>query len=93
MASSIQKYFPFELTPVVEEVIKKVEFSWNLSDNIIANLPGLSPFWIIRRESLDELLINQAIISGCQILNSFEVTNLQRNKDFWGLHLLMVVQK
>lgn len=53
IAASVQELFPFSLEPIIEEVIKKVEFSWCLSDKVIANLPGSAPFWIVRRENLD----------------------------------------
>tara|TARA_Y100001968_G_C19438374_1_gene761091 strand:- start:1365 stop:2486 length:1122 start_codon:yes stop_codon:yes gene_type:complete len=83
MASSVQKLFPFELKPVIDEVINKVEFSWKLSDKVIANLPGSSPFWIVQREELDQFLINQAINSGAEILNSFNVKSIHKGKNIW----------
>ena len=56
MASVVKNWFPFDLKPVVDEVIKTVEFSWCLSDQVIANLTESEPFWIVRRENLDEYI-------------------------------------
>jgi flavin-dependent dehydrogenase len=53
MAASVQQWFPFNLTPAVEAVIERVRFSWDLNDPVIAELPGSSPFWIVRRSRLD----------------------------------------
>ena len=61
MAASVQQWFPFSLEPAVEQVIRRVDFSWCLEDPVVANLPGDAPFWIVRREKLDQLLVDQAL--------------------------------
>ena len=79
MAASVQQWFPFSLSPAVDEVIERVEFSWCLTDPVVAELPGSAPFWIVRRERLDALLIEKAIENGAELLSGFEVTDLQRD--------------
>ncbi len=83
MAASVQNFFPFSLAPVVEEVIKRVEFSWCLSDQVIADLPGSAPFWIVRRENLDNFLTAQAQNAGAEIIKPFEVINLRKDSGIW----------
>ena len=83
MAAAVQQWFPFNLMPVVEEVIQRVDFSWNLADPVIAELPGSSPFWIVRRENLDSFLTNQAIKAGAELLKPFKATRLQKNGKYW----------
>ena len=83
MAASVQQLFPFPLKSAVDEVIKRVEFSWCLSDKVIADLPGDSPFWITRREKLDELLLNNAIEKGTDFFDSFEVKTIDKNDNQW----------
>ena len=34
MSAAVQNWFPFKLMPIVDEVIKKVEFSWNNADTV-----------------------------------------------------------
>ncbi len=85
MASAVQEWFPFELKEVVDEVITKVDFSWCLKDQVLAELPGSSPFWIVRREKLDNLLINEAINAGAEYIRPFEVFNLQKHRGIWQL--------
>ena len=46
MAASVQQWFPFSLEPAVEQVIRRVDFSWCLEDPVVAELPGDAPFWI-----------------------------------------------
>ncbi len=83
MAASVQRWFPFELNQAVDEVISKVNFTWCLKDQVIAELPGSSPFWIVRREILDELILSEAINAGAQILKPFLVKSLQRKGKTW----------
>ena len=83
MASAVQKWFPFGLSPVVEEIINTVEFSWCLGDPVVAKLPGSSPFWIVRREELDKFLASKAINEGAELLRPFKATNLKKEKGIW----------
>ena len=53
MSAAVQNWFPFKLLPIIDEVITNVEFSWNNTDKVIAELSGSSPFWIVKREKLD----------------------------------------
>jgi len=83
MAAAVQEWFPFDLMPAVEEVIKRVDFSWCLSDPVVAELPGSSPFWIVRREKLDYFLTDQAINAGAELLKPFKATKLQKTENYW----------
>ena len=53
MSAAAQNWFPFKLLPIVDEVIKNVEFSWCNTDKVVSELSGSSPFWIVKREKLD----------------------------------------
>ena len=83
MAASVQQWFPFSLEPAVEQVIRQVDFSWCLEDPVIANLPGDAPFWIVRREKLDQLLADQAIGAGAERRTGVDVDGINRRGDFW----------
>ena len=58
MASSMQRFLPLNIEDCIESKIKNVEFRWKASDNVIADLTGESPFWIVKREKLDQLLLD-----------------------------------
>ncbi len=83
MAAAVQDWFPFDLTPAVDQLIKVVDFSWCLSDQVVAQLPGNAPFWIVRRERLDELITNQAVNAGAELLRPFRVTELKKSTKNW----------
>ena len=83
MAASVQQWFPFSLEPAVEQVIRRVDFSWCLEDPVVAELPGEAPFWIVRRERLDRLLAEQAIQAGAEHMVDVEVSDVSRQSDTW----------
>ena len=76
MAASVQQWFPFSLEPAVEQVIRRVDFSWCLGDPVVAELPGDAPFWIVRREKLDQLLAEQACQAGAERINGVTVDDV-----------------
>ena len=88
MSAAVQNWFPFELKPIIEEVIKNVEFTWCLSDTVVAELAGSSPFWIVKRENLDSFLLNQAIDSGSDLLTSFNVIEIKKHSNVWQITAL-----
>ena len=85
MASSVQQWFPFDLSPAVDDVIRQVDFSWCLNDPVIAELPGEAPFWIVRRERLDGLLLEKAQEAGATLQCPFLVQDIDRDDGQWTI--------
>ena len=85
MAASVQRWFPFDLSPAVDQVIRRVRFTWCLEDPVIAELPGEAPFWIVRRSRLDAFLLEQATAAGATLRTDMPITGLERQGDFWLL--------
>ncbi len=83
MAASVQQWFPFPLDPAVEQVIQQVDFSWCLDDPVVAALPGDAPFWIVRRERLDQLLAEQAALAGAECIAGTEINAITRVGEAW----------
>ena len=76
MAASVQRWFPCDLSPVVDRVIDRVRFTWCLDDPVIADLPGESPFWIVTRLKFDAYLLNQAQNHGAELLMGFSLIGI-----------------
>ena len=85
ISAAVQNWFPFSLEPIVDEVIKNVEFSWYLSEKVDAELSGSSPFWIVKRENLDSFLLNQALNSGSNLLSNFNVVKINKISNIWQI--------
>ncbi len=87
MAASVQRWFPFDLSPAVEQVIRRVRFSWCLEDPVVAELPGDAPFWIVRRSRLDAFLAAQAVEAGARLLQPLAAERLERRQGLWHVGL------
>jgi len=85
MASSMQKFLPLDIEDAIESKIRNVEFRWKASDNVIADLTGESPFWIIRRERFDQLLLNESLRNGVQIIRPVLVEKISKKIDQWEI--------
>ncbi len=83
MAASVQQWFPFDLHPAVDQVIRQVRFTWCLEDPVVAELPGDAPFWIVRRRVLDNFLARQAADRGVDLRYGRTATALSRQGDRW----------
>ena len=83
MASSMKKFLPLDIDQAIESKIKNVEFRWKSSDNVVADLSGESPFWIIRREKLDKLLLDEALKYGGEILRPAQVEKITPQNNTW----------
>jgi geranylgeranyl reductase family protein len=83
MAASVQQWFPFDLQPTVDQVIRQVRFTWCLEDPVVAELPGDAPFWIVRRRVLDDFLARQAADRGVDLRYGRTATALNRQGDRW----------
>jgi flavin-dependent dehydrogenase len=83
MAASVQRWFPFDLSPVVDQVIRGVRFTWCLEDPVTAILPGDAPFWIVRRSALDAFLADAARSAGAAVHYGCGVEAIQRQSDLW----------
>jgi geranylgeranyl reductase family protein len=87
MAASVQQWFPFDLSPAVEQVIRRVRFTWCLEDPVIAELPGDAPFWIVRRSRLDSFLSERAVEAGARLLQPMTAASLERREGLWNVGL------
>jgi len=83
MAASVQRWFPFDLSPAVDQVIQEVRFTWALGDPVRAPLPGEAPFWIVRRSVLDPFLAERAAEAGAALRYDTAVESVERVGDHW----------
>ncbi len=83
MAASIKNYLPLDFESAIETEIKRVDFTWKNTDPVVAELSGKSPFLIVNRRNLDEILTNKIHRMGAKILFSQKVKSLNLDIDTW----------
>ena len=89
MASSMKKFLPLDIDQAIESKIRNVEFRWKSSDDVVADLSGESPFWIIRREKLDKLLLDKSLNYGSEILRPAQVEEINSQSPLSDYHTLL----
>jgi len=85
MASSMLRFLPLDIEDSIESKIKNVEFRWKAADNVTADLTGESPFWIVKREKLDQLLLNESLSNGAQIMRPLLIEKIIKKNDKWEI--------
>ena len=83
MASSVKKFLPIDLSPAIETEVRKVHFTWEFTDNVIAELKGESPFLIIKREVLEKSLLLELLKTGTEIVKPISVENIKKEHEKW----------
>ena len=83
MAATMKNYLPIDIQKAIETEVKQVHFTFESKDKGMAELKGVSPFLIVKREELDNLLINKAKSQGTIYINSAIVESLEKNTDSW----------
>ena len=77
MAASVINYLPINVENAIETEIKRVHFTWNNEDPVYAELSGKSPFLIVNRKILDEILTKEINRFKATILFSLKVESLK----------------
>ena len=85
MAANMRNFLPIDIHKAIETEVKSVHFTYESKDKVIAELSGLSPFLIVRREVLDNLLIDNAKVQGTLFITSAKVKSLEKNTDSWTI--------
>lgn len=87
MAASTANLISTDINSVIESQVESVHFTWKSTDKVIADIPGKSPFWIVRREELDDLLLQEASKYGASIIRPSEVQSVTKIGEKWHCKL------
>ena len=85
MASSMKRFLSLDIEKAIDSKIKNVEFRWKGSDNVIADLSGESPFWIVKREKLDQLLLDEALKYGTEVIRPAKAEKIIKENNKWTI--------
>lgn len=83
VSPAIAQWFDFDFTPVIDNTIDKVQYTWKMDDPVEAELKMKEPMWMVKRDRFDNYLIEKAKEQGAQIQDSTEVTAIASHNDGW----------
>jgi geranylgeranyl reductase family protein len=83
VSPAIAQWFDFDFTPVINNTITRVQYTWQLSDPIATDLQMKQPMWMVKRDEFDNYLIEQAKQKGAQVKDSTEVKAIALKNNSW----------
>ena len=86
VSPAIAQWFDFDFTPVINNTVTKVKYTWKMDDPVEAELKNVTPMWMVRRDEFDNFLVEQAQQQGAQLKDDTEVTAINLQGDRWQVN-------
>lgn len=83
VSPAIASWFDFDFSPVIENQITKVNYTWKMGDPVQADIASIKPMWIVRRPVFDQFLSEQAQKQGAEFKYNTEVTAINFKDAHW----------
>lgn len=83
VSPAIAQWFDFDFTPVIDNTITQVQYSWQMGDTVEATLKNVQPMWMVDRGAFDQFLVQKAVEQGATMQNNTEVTSIQPQGQGW----------
>lgn len=86
LSPRVAEWFDFDFAPALENTVRRVRYTWKLGDEVTAELATHDPIWIVRRDTFDQFLVNQAIALGATLHDNTPVTGIEFVAPYWHVH-------
>ena len=86
VSPAVANYFDFDLTPVIENTVTGVLFTWKLGDPVETKLKTPQPMWMVQRDVFDNFLVDQAKQQGAEVKDQSAVTSINWQGDTWQVN-------
>lgn len=84
VSPAIAQYFDFDLDPVISLKVNQLRYTWQLDDPVDVKLKE-QQMLIVRRDSFDRFLVEQAQNQGATLKDNTPVTGIEWKSDRWEL--------
>jgi flavin-dependent dehydrogenase len=64
VSPQVAQWLPFDLQPAISTTVSRLRFTWDMGAPIEADLGTHTVLWMVRREIFDQLIMDQARITG-----------------------------
>lgn len=85
VSPAIASWFDFDFSPVIENTITQVEYSWQRGDIVRAEIQNVQPMWMVKRDKFDHFLVSQAQAQGVEVKENTEVTGVSFHNQTWTI--------
>ncbi|AFY79389.1 MAG: geranylgeranyl reductase family protein [Hydrococcus sp. C42_A2020_068] len=86
VSPAIAKWFDFDFTPVINNTITKVQYTWKMGDPMETELNMKEPMWMVKRDEFDNYLIEQVQQKGARVKDNTEVKAISPNSQSWQVN-------
>jgi geranylgeranyl reductase family protein len=86
VSPAIAKWFDFDFSPVVQNQVSQVKYTFKMGDPAEVKLKGVTPMWMVQRSEFDNFLIEQAIGQGVEFQSGVEVQGVKLEGDTWQVN-------
>ena len=83
VSPAIAQWFDFDFAPVIDNTVTKVHYTWKQGDAVEAQLKDVEPMWMVRRDTFDHFLMQQAVQQGAELKDATAVTAVRQEGDRW----------
>ena len=83
VSPAIAEWFDFDFSPVVQNHVSQVKYTFKMGDPAEVELQGVTPMWMVQRSEFDDLLIEQATGKGAEFKSGVEVQGAKLEGDTW----------
>ena len=85
VSPAIADWFDFDFSPVVQNHVSQVKYTFKMGDPAEIELQGVTPMWMVQRSDFDNLLIEQAVDQGAEFKPDVEVQAVKLEGDTWQI--------
>ncbi|WP_039726489.1 geranylgeranyl reductase family protein [Leptolyngbya iicbica] len=86
LSPRVAEWFDFDFAPALANTVRQVRYTWKLGDEIISELETQEPIWIVRRDTFDQFLAEQAIAQGATLHDQTPVAGVEQVDGRWHIH-------
>ena len=83
VSPAVAEWFDFDFSPVVQNKVSQVKYTFNMKDPAEVELQGVAPMWMVQRDKFDNLLIEQAVGQGAAFKAGVEVQGVKLEGETW----------
>ncbi len=86
VAPSIANWLDFDITPAIDQKLRRIRYTWQLTDPIDSEIETDEPIWVVRRDVFDQYLVDQAYRQGVTIRDSTPVLSIEFKSKTWTVN-------
>jgi geranylgeranyl reductase family protein len=85
VSPAIAQWFDFDFSPVVQNHVSQVKYTFKMGDPAEVELQDVTPMWMVQRAQFDNFLIEQATGKGAEFKSGVEVMGASLQGETWQI--------